>query len=169
MKRLLAVAALSLLLTGCAATAAPSGEPTTAPATSAPTSDTAPTLRQWASVVAEQKTSLDGWQSRWDVAQCSGSDGSNSPCGAQLLEASFIAETISMSLDSAANKGTPPREIRELATATTASSVDADKAGKAWVASCNSAAAAECAGLSGRVEITMRMLETKFAAWAPYL
>jgi hypothetical protein len=126
-------------------------------------------VRQFASVIAEQKASINKWQAQWDADQCSGTDGSTMPCGMELLGGAMIASTASLSLGTAANTSQPPKEIRDLYTATAGLADDAAAAGKAWQDSCNAAQQAECAGLVGRMEIAMGMLGSKLEAWTPYL
>ncbi|TFC20063.1 hypothetical protein E3O19_01445 [Cryobacterium algoritolerans] len=156
---------IALAFTGCTST--PSA-PAAATATPTPYSTEA-SVSQWDSVVAGQKDTLDRWQTKWDKDQCSGSDGSTSPCRGELLEGSMIASTISMTLGTGAGKDTPPAEISGLYASTAGLAHDAAAAGQAWQDSCNATAAPECAGLSGSMEISMRVLSMTFAKWAPYL
>ena len=161
-----------LALAGCSANPPASHE--SASHSAMPTKDGDGTVSQWASIVAEQKSSLEDWKSKWDADTCSVA--ATFTCKIETLTGATIAKTIAISLASPETStatnyiGTPPSEIRSLYADTRAAADSAQSAGDAWSAACSgSTAGDDCTGLLFKFSSAVDALETKMQGWSPYL
>lgn len=178
MKKLLPAALLLLIVTGCASTPASD----TAPEASIPSpSVTEPaataSVARWAGVVAEQQVTLDDWYQSWDDANCSSLAIEAWECGTSIMTGSYIAQTIHLSVSGSSNTastdylGAVPADIADLYAETVALTDEALVAAETWRAStCNTdAAGTGCVTLAFTLENALSAVDTKFAAWSPYL
>lgn len=169
---ILAVCCAALGLCACTSLSA---EPVAHTVSPKPTKDGNGTVSQWASIVAEQKASLEAWKSDWDTNECSVAG--TLLCELKTITGATVAQTVSISLASPQTRtatnyiGTPPSEIRGLYTDTRDAADAAATAGKAWSDNCSAGAAAgsDCGALLFQFNSASDALESKFQAWAPYI
>lgn len=173
MKKLLPIALLLIALTGCAN--APSVGKTADETPSATPS--AESVSRWAGVVAEQQVTLDDWFGTWDDNTCSALSIEVWLCGASIMSASYITTTMHLGVSGASNEvsddflGEVPAEIDDLYAETVELTEEAKMAGDAWQSStCNADTSGEgCISLAFTLENALSGVQTKFAAWSPYL
>lgn len=163
---------LALLLSSCGASTDPV-ETDAQPV--AETEESGATVEQFASLISEERRSVDEWIEDWHDNTCSTlsvADG-DPLCETSLISGSLIADTAKITMEGATKEGVPayigqpPEEITSIWQETFDAATTASEAGEAIPEDCSSAD--DCVGKVMDFTMAMDDLQGKYDAWAPYL